>query len=145
MSIKGRNLKNDIYAIQFDLWWLRQKAMANHTDLQMRFYSNTSAGAVDSYCLCTGGCPSTDTSCLYMTNANVLATRHRLAYQNEVANDSPTYYININAVNGILTVCQGLVCPASGQAIQLDSPTTGNGYGNITIYNGTGYVQTNFF
>ena len=142
MSLKGRNLKNDIYAIQFDLWWLRQKAIANHTDMQMKFYSNSSAGAVDSYCLCRGGCPSMDTSCLYMTNANVLISRHKLAYQNEV-DTSPPPYVNVNAVNGTLTVCNSSACPCS-PFIQLDSPVTGNRYGNVTIYNGTGYVQENF-
>ena len=58
MAIKGRNLKNDIYAVEFDLWWLREQAMATHTDLQMKFYSNSTTG--DSYCVCKGGCPTQD-------------------------------------------------------------------------------------
>jgi prepilin-type N-terminal cleavage/methylation domain-containing protein len=132
MSIKGRNLKNDIYGIQSDLWWLRQKAIATHNDLQMLFYSNSST--FDSYCICRGGCPTLDRNCLYMTNANVISTRRRLTSDVDA---SPPPYVNVNGVSGVFTIYQ-----ANGSAIQLNMSTKN---ANVTVYDGTGYVQENFF
>jgi len=133
MSVNGRNLKNDIYGVMSNLWWLRQKAIATHSDLQMKFYGNSTT--VDSYCLCKGACPTLDSNCTYLQNANVLMPRQKLV---SVVDASPPPYINANAVTGMFTVFQ-----ANGQVIQLDSPT-GAKSANLTVYNGTGYVQESF-
>jgi len=130
MSINGRNLKNEIYGIMSDLWYLRQKAMAAHNDLQLRFYTG---GTIDSYCLCKGACPGAAANCLYMTTANVIAPKR--TFISSIDAIAPIT-VNANAVNGTF-----IVFPSGNNVIQLDMGTR---HANLTVYNGTGYVQEKF-